>query len=242
MRLAKYLAEAGVASRRKAEVIIRAGQIQVNGETVTDPAVKVDPSRDKIETGHGPVKPVCRKVYILLNKPQGYISAVSDPFSRPTVMDLIREEVPGLHPVGRLDLDAKGLLLLTNDGEFTNLMIHPRYETEKIYQVTVKGSITGESLARLAGGVELEDKITTAAEVKVLQRLRKNTVIEIRIHEGRKRQIKRMCAAVGFPVIDLTRTGYGFLDLSGVAPGSYRYLSGEEVSLLMQNAKCRMQN
>lgn len=236
MRLAKYLAEAGIASRRKAEEMIAQKRVKVNGETVESQGFKIDPQKDIVEVDDNIVKKCDDKIYILLNKPAGYISSMHDPQGRPTVIQLIKEIEARIYPVGRLDFDTEGLLLLTNDGEFTNLMIHPRYEITKKYEALVKGNITREALNMLKKGVVLEDGLTAPADVKILAQKKYETLLEIKIHEGRKRQVKRMCAAVGHPVIKLKRTAFAFLDLKGINTGEYRYLKPYEVERLKKIA------
>lgn len=232
MRLAKYLAQAGVASRRKAEEMIEQKRVKVNGVTVENQGVKIDPERDIVEVDGQKIEKCKDKIYILLNKPAGYISSVYDPQGRPTVVELIKGENARIYPVGRLDFDTEGLLLLTNDGDFTNLMLHPRYEITKTYEAWIKGSITEEALERLRKGVLLEDGLTSPAQVRVIKKEREKTLLEIKIHEGRKRQVKRMCKEVGYPVIKLRRTAFAFLDLKGLAVGEYRYLTADEVERL----------
>ncbi|HBQ26032.1 MAG TPA: pseudouridine synthase [Syntrophomonas sp.] len=235
MRLAKYLAEAGVASRRKAEELIGQGRVKVNGLLVQEKGCIINPGLDKVEFD-GCIISREEKIYILLNKPAGYISSVFDPQGRPTVMDLLKDIKLRVYPVGRLDFDTEGLLLLSNDGDFTNLMIHPRYEITKTYQALVEGKPDKKSLQMLCNGIQLEDGITAPAQVNILKAYKDKNLLEIKIHEGRKRQIKRMCLATGHPVISLKRTAFGFLKLQGVAPGKYRFLTLGEVKKLKQQA------
>lgn len=236
MRLAKYLAQAGVTSRRHAEALITAGRVKVNGSVVREIVTLINPETDHIEVGNRLIgtQPL---FYVLLNKPAGYISTVHDPQGRPTVVELTSDLPARLHPVGRLDYDTEGLLLLTNDGEFTNLVTHPRYRIDKKYLAVVKGLVTDEEAAYLQGGVELDDGPTAPARVEIRGRSPVQSVIEITIHEGRKRQIKRMCAAVGHQVVRLTRTGLGFLELGGLDVGKYRLLSPDEVDRIRKVAK-----
>lgn len=236
MRLAKALARAGVASRRRAEELVRAGRVRVNGEVVTDPAFRVREGTDVLEVDGRAVEAPRERVTILLYKPAGYVSTVRDPWGRPTVLDLLGHTPWRLYPVGRLDLDTEGLLLLTNDGELAQLLTHPRYEVEKTYEALVRGQPAAKALARLRQGVRLEDGWTVPARVRVLARKGSNTVLEITVHEGRKRQIKRMCLAVGHPVLKLKRTRLSFLTLAGLAPGKYRFLTREEVERLKAEA------
>lgn len=234
MKIAHYLARAGIASRRKAEQMVRDGRVKINGSILNDPAVRINPEFDMVELDSHKVEQETF-IYILLNKPGGYLSAVSDNRGRPTVIDLVPSE-KRLYPVGRLDFDTEGLLLLTNDGDFNNQMIHPRYKIDKTYCVWVKGIVDSSSVKKLQQGVLLEDGITAPARVKVLKARGGNTQLEIVIHEGRKRQVRRMCAAVSHPVLGLIRTGFGFLNLTGVPQGQYRYLTPAEVKQLQQLA------
>ncbi|MCR4418959.1 MAG: pseudouridine synthase [Clostridia bacterium] len=235
-RLAKALADLGVASRRRAEELIRAGRVRVNGVTVTDPARGVGEG-DVLEVDGRRLRPAPERVALLLYKPAGYLSTVTDPFGRPTVLDLVGPQPYRLYPVGRLDLDAEGLLLLTNDGELAFLLTHPRHEVEKTYRVLVKGRPGPGALEQLRQGVRLEDGRTSPARVRQVGRRGSDTWLEITVHEGRKRQIKRMCRAVGHPVLSLTRTRLGFLTLKGLAPGRYRRLTAEEIGRLKALAR-----
>ncbi len=238
MRLAKYLADAGIASRRKAEELISAGRVKVNGLIVKELGCKVDPRNDVVEFNGQKVTSES-KVYVLLNKPAGYISSVSDPQGRPTVTNLLKNLTERVYPVGRLDFDTEGLLILTNDGEFTNLMIHPKYEIDKTYEAWVKGVVNEPALEKLRKGILLEDGFTEPAIVDIIQREPEKTLLSIKIHEGRKRQIKRMCAAIKHPVINLKRTQFGFLKMQGLRLGQYRFLTPQEVKGLVKLAKER---
>ncbi len=232
MRLAKYIAHAGVASRRKAEEMISQGQVRVNGRLIDTPAFEVDPANDQVEINGILLYPEARQ-YILLNKPAGYLSTVTDPFGRPTVMDLIGDIGQRLYPVGRLDFDTEGLLLLSNDGDFTNQMLHPRHKVPKRYEARVRGRVEPAELEQLARGVELDDGWTAPARVELIKYGPNETLVEIEIHEGRKRQVKRMFEAIGHPVIHLVRTGFGNLNLGNMAVGEYRFLTSEEVNQLL---------
>jgi pseudouridine synthase len=232
MRLAKYLAHAGLASRRKAEELIVGGQVRVNGKLITTPAFVVDPLADYVEVNRIPITPEAKQ-YILLYKPAGYLSTVTDPFGRPTVLDLIGEDRQRLYPVGRLDFDTEGLLLLTNDGDFTNQMIHPRHMVPKRYQAIVQGKIQPSELKRLEKGVELDDGWTSPARAQIIMSGVNETTVEIEIHEGRKRQVKRMFQAIDHPVIHLVRTGFGNLNLNKLVIGQHRHLTQEEVGQLL---------
>lgn len=230
------MAEAGIASRRKSEKLIAEGRVQVNGVVVSEQGWVLNPDDDTVECD-GILVVAPKKIYIMLNKPAGYLCSVNDPHGRPTVLELLREITTRIYPVGRLDLDTEGLLILSNDGDFTNFMIHPRYNIDKKYQAWVKGHITSDALNKLAQGVELEDGLTAPASVIVLGYSQSSTMIELRIHEGRKRQVKRMCAAVGFPVISLKRTAFAFLTLDNVEVGKYRHLQPKEIEQLYKLAR-----
>lgn len=227
MRLAKYLAQAGVGSRRTCEQIIRAGRVTVGGIVVADPARDADATDDVAVDGR-PVMSTDALVVYALNKPAGVVSTARDRQGRPTVVSLVQSDVR-LYPVGRLDIDTTGLILLTNDGELAHRLTHPRFEVEKTYRATVANPPVREAALRsLRDGLVLDDGPTAPARVL---RLKADT-LEITIHEGRKRQVKRMCEAVGHPVRTLERVRFGSLDLGGLRPGSHRRLSAREVAAL----------
>jgi 23S rRNA pseudouridine2605 synthase len=228
MRLAKYLAHAGVASRRAAETMIAAGRVSVGAEVVTDPARNVDASSRVTVDGRPLEGPEPRVVYAL-NKPVGVLSTARDTHRRPTVVELVA--VPGLrlYPVGRLDADSSGLILLTNDGELANRLTHPSFQVAKTYRARLGGGPVGDgALEALRRGVELDDGPTAPARVR---RVRGN-LIEVSIREGRNRQLRRMCAAVHHPVLELRRVGFGPLRLGGLKDGEHRRLSPSEVERL----------
>ena len=231
MRLAKHLAHAGVASRRAAETLIAAGRVCVNGEVVTDPARDVGEG-DRIEVNGNTLAGVEQKVVYAVNKPLGVVSTARDTHGRPTVVELVPSDGLRLYPVGRLDADSSGLILLTNDGELANLLTHPRYEVPKIYLARVGGGPVGEDTLRaLRDGVRLEDGLTAPAQVRRIGG-RGSDSIELTIHEGRNRQVRRMCEAVGHPVLALERTTFGPLRLDGLVQGAYRRLGDAEVERL----------
>lgn len=236
MRLAKFLSHAGIASRRQCEGLLREGQVKVNGNIVTEMGFQVEPSVDQIEFAGKIVQHTEVAVYLLLNKPPGYICSAYDPQGRPTVLDLVQDIEQRIYPVGRLDLDTSGLIILSNDGEFTNLMIHPRYKIEKCYEAWVEGNVADWELQIFRAGMVLDDGLTAPAESNLLYQEAKKSLIEIRIHEGRKRQVKRMCAAIGHPVLSLQRTEIAFLSLNGLSQGQYRQLTLEEVAKLKNYA------
>jgi 23S rRNA pseudouridine2605 synthase len=224
MRLNAYLARAGVASRRGAEELIRAGRVRVNGE-VAGLATFVEP-RDNVEVDGSPIEPE-PLTYVLLHKPAGVVTTARDPQGRPTVVGLVGHE-RRVVPVGRLDADTTGALLLTNDGPLAHRLMHPRYEVGKVYEAEVEGEPSDEALAQLAEGVELDDGRTAPARVRRLG----PSHVELTIHEGRKHQVKRMLEAVGHPVSRLHRSRYAGLTLAGIPPGEWRELTPEEVAKL----------
>ena len=224
MRLNAYLARAGVASRRGAEELIRAGRVRVNGETAG--LASFVEAGDRVELDGRELEPE-PLAYVLLHKPAGVVTTVRDPQGRPTVVDLVAHE-RRVVPVGRLDADTTGALLLTNDGPLSHRLAHPRYEVDKAYEAEVEGEPSPEALRRLAEGVELDDGVTAPAAVRRLGPSR----VELVLHEGRKHQVKRMCAAVGHPVVRLHRRAYAGLIVEGLAPGEWRELRPEEVRAL----------
>ena len=236
-RLARYLAHAGIASRRHAEDLIAAGRVQVNGVPVTTQGTRIDPTRDKVQVDGKLVGSTSKHVYVLLHKPVGYVSTASDPEGRPTVLDLLPPAIRSLrvYPVGRLDIDTSGLLLLTNDGEMALRLSHPRYAMDKRYQVLVEGYPTNAELDALRRGVTFTEDDgqrhqSAPAQVRVLPRAGGNCWLELTIHEGRKRQIRRMLAAIGYRVLQLRRASIGPLTLEGIEEGKWRYLTEEEIA------------
>lgn len=238
VRLQKFLARAGVASRRSSEKMISAGRIAVNGAVVTELGTKVDPAHDEVFLDGVPVKLPESKHTLMLNKPSGFLTTMSDPQGRPCVADLVPvAEYPGLYPIGRLDFDTTGLLLFSTDGELGHALLHPSHHVGKTYRAVVKGKPGKEDLERLAKGVLLEDGMTAPAEVRIVDDAGANTVIELIIHEGRKRQVKRMCEAIGHPVRQLHRLSFGPLGLGSLEEGQWRELSPEEVAGLTAGPK-----
>ncbi len=233
-RLQKYLATCGVASRRKCEELIKEGKIKVNGRVVTELGTKVS-NKDKVEFNGKVIKENNKKVYILLNKPIGYVTTVKDQFDRPTVMDLVKKEKTRLLPVGRLDMYTSGALILTNDGEFINKITHPKNEIEKTYNVTLTGIITQEDANKLKNGVEIEEnneKVKTGkAKVKILKTDEEKNIsrIQITIHEGKNREVRKMCEAIDKKVLALHRAKIGNLDVKDLKLGTYRYLTKNDL-------------
>jgi len=232
IRVHKYLAQCGVASRRHAEKLIAARRVTVNGKTVEKPATFVDPSSDEICVDGRAARPE-RKIYLLLNKPRGYVTTARDPHGRQTVTDLLRDVGERVFPVGRLDRDVSGLLIMTNDGELAYRLTHPRFHVEKTYRAEVKGVPSRADLRRLERGVKLDEKVTAPARARIVSRDRPNVAtVELVVHEGRKNQVKRMLAAVGHEVIMLTRTEMAGLKLGRLAVGQYKKLTRQQVQRL----------
>ena len=238
IRLQKYLAEAGITSRRKAEELILQGKVQVNGKIVTELGTKVEPGKDQICYLGKTVKLEDRKVYILLNKPIGYVTTVKDQFGRPTVMDLLQEKGKKLEfsvvPVGRLDMYTSGALLLSNDGDFVYQLTHPKHEIDKTYQVTLKGKITQTEVEQLRNGVDIGDYITKPAQVRIMKMDEDKDIsrVELIIHEGKNRQVRRMCEAIGKKVLALHRSKIGNINVKDLKLGQWRYLRKVEVEKL----------
>ena len=238
IRLQKFLANNGVCSRRKAEEHILAGDVKVNGKVVTELGTKVDPLKDEVIFKDNKVGKVEKKVYILLNKPIGYVTTTKDQFDRDTVLDLVNVKEKVL-PVGRLDMYTSGALILTNDGDFIYKVTHPKYEIEKTYNVTLKGIITREEVEKLEKGVEIETdgKIFTTgkAKVKILKTDEEKDIsrIEITIHEGKNREVRKMCSAIERKVLALHRSKIGNISVKNLKLGEWRYLTAKEVERLL---------
>jgi 23S rRNA pseudouridine2605 synthase len=234
-RLQKILARAGISSRRRAEELIAGGRVAVNGVVATEPGTKADPEADAITVDGRMLELRIASVYLVLYKPAGYMTTLKDPQGRPLVTDLLTGIRERVYPVGRLDYNTEGLLLLTNDGEWANALAHPRHEVDKEYHVRVRGRVSPEQLRRLAGGVELEDGTTAPAVARIVRESENNTWLSITIHEGRYRQVRRMCEAVSLSVVRLKRVRYGFLGLEGLKMGEYRFLTADEAARLRRS-------
>ncbi len=232
-RLQKVLAQAGVCSRRQAEVYIRAGRVAVDGERVTEMGLKVDPKHQKITFDNKAIIRSPKKVYILLNKPKGYVTTMSDPQGRPIVTSLLKNISQRLFPVGRLDLETEGALLMTNDGDLAQRVIHPSFEVKKTYLAVVNGKISREKLKALEDGIELDGKVTWPAKISVTKSNKTSTTIKITIHEGRKRQVRRMFTAIGHHVTHLKRLAYGSLQLGSLQSGKYRFLKPNDIKQIL---------
>ena len=228
-RLQKLIAQAGICSRREAENIISAGKVTVDGKIIRELGAKADPAKNKICVDGKILTFNTEKIYILLNKPRGYVSTVKDERGRKTILQLLGENFnQRVYPVGRLDLNSEGLIILTNDGDLTNSLIHPRFEIKKTYRAKISGTITEEKLDKLRAGIELDDGLTAPAEIYLLG----ENFVEITIHEGRNRQVRRMFAAIGCDVKRLRRIKFANLTLDGLKVGKFRELTAEEISML----------
>ena len=234
-RLQKYLANSGVASRRKCEELILQGKIQVNGNVVSELGIKVDPEKDKISFSGKEIKKTQKHIYILLNKPIGYVTTADDQFGIDTVLDLVKIK-ERIVPVGRLDMYTSGALILTNDGDFVYKVTHPKHEIEKTYTVTLKGIVTNDEVERLRKGVKIDDYITKEARVKILKidMEKKVSRLEITIHEGKNRQVRKMCEAIDKKVLALHRSKIGSIGVKDIELGKWRYLRKQEVQKLIK--------
>lgn len=238
-RLQKYLANNGIAARRKCEEYILEGRVKVNGQVVTELGTKINPEIDVVEFDEKKVEKIEQHVYILLNKPIGYVTTVKDQFDRPTVLDLVKTKEKVI-PVGRLDMYTSGALLLTNDGEFVNKITHPKNEVEKTYTVTVKGIVNNDDVEKLENGVEIpmddETFVTGKAKVKILKTEEEKNFsrLQITIHEGKNREVRKMCEAIGRKVLALHRRKIGNLDVKSLKIGQWRYLSDYEIKKLLE--------
>ncbi|HGJ64552.1 TPA: rRNA pseudouridine synthase [bacterium] len=231
IRLNKYLANLGVASRRRIESYIDQGKITVNGEIITQQGTKVDPAKDQITVFGKPISKPQAFTYIILNKPKGIIATARDTHNRITVLDIVKSDVR-LYPVGRLDQDSEGLILLTNDGDLTYKLTHPKFHIPKTYQVTILGRVSPYKIELLENGIELEDGVTQPTQVKIITQSEHDTVIEIVLHEGKKRQIRRMCASLHLHILALKRISMGTLQLEDLPKGQHRQLTREEIKKL----------
>ena len=234
MRLQKYMALCGVASRRASEEMIAAGRVCVNGCTVTEMGVQVDDEHDLVTVDGNPIHLEAEKHYLAYHKPMGEVTTASDPEGRATVMDKFRDYPVRLYPVGRLDYDSEGLLLLTNDGDMMNSLLHPSHEVNKTYLARVSSRLEDESVRRLRQGVTLDGRLTSPAQVRVVRYETFDTVVLVTIHEGRYRQVRRMFEAVGHQVVSLKRVGFGPIALGDLPRGQWRHLTEAEVRRLKE--------
>lgn len=231
MRLQKYLAEAGVASRRKSEDLIVQGRVEVNGAKIIELGTRVVPG-DIVKVDGKAVRREEKQVYIMLNKPAGFVTTSKDQFSRKTVLDLIQGVEERIYPVGRLDYETSGLLLLTNDGELAFKLTHPGHQIEKVYQARISGFLDEKEIKSLEKGIKIEDYVTAPAKVRLVEKLTDGSVWEITIHEGRNRQVRKMFEALGRTVLKLRRVATGPLKLEGLEEGKWRFLNDKEVKSL----------
>lgn len=235
MRLQKFLARAGAASRRGSEDLMTAGRVAVNGVVVTELGAKVDPAVDAVTLDGIPVSIADSPVYIAFNKPAGVVTTMSDPQGRPTVASFVPvKEHPGLFPVGRLDFDTTGLLLFTTDGEIAHRLLHPSRHVEKVYRALVDGRASEAALERLRDGVALDDGVTAPARVRSLRSSGTTTYVEIAIREGRKRQVRRMFSKIGHPVLELHRVAFGPVSVDGLSRAGWRHLTADEIAALRE--------
>lgn len=230
IRLQKYLSEAGITSRRKSEKLILEGKVKVNGKVITELGTRVNPEKDEVKYNDKLVKLENRKIYILLNKPIGYVTTVKDQFNRESVLDLVKVK-ERVVPVGRLDMYTSGALILTNDGEFVYKVTHPKHEINKTYTVTLKGIIEKNAIENLKNGIDIGGYVTKTAKVKILKLDKEKNItrLEIIIHEGKNRQVRKMCEAVGYKVIALHRSAIAGICVKGLELGEWRYLTKEEI-------------
>lgn len=237
VRLQKFMAEQGIASRRKSEDLIRAGKVKVNGHIAVI-GQKINPKKDLVTVGKQKIVPSKTRnmIYIMLNKPRGYVTTVSDEYDRKTVMDLIPDIKERIYPVGRLDKDSEGLLIMTNDGSFTNCLTHPSHGLAKVYRVTVRPAVDDEILYNLRNGIVIDGRKTAPADVTVLTEEENRVVLEFVLHEGRNREIRKMCESQGLEVARLKRTAVGSLKLGVLPQGKYRELTEQEVKKLLRSA------
>ncbi len=239
IRLNKYLAESGVASRRKADELIRAGRVTVDGRLVQEIGLRVDPEQQEIAVDGKVVRPA-PKVYYLFYKPRGYLTALSDPHGRPTIAEFLKKLPRRVFPVGRLDADTEGLLLLTNDGELAHRLLHPRYGIKRLYEATVKGHPSAGAIKRLLEeGVEVEGRRVFPKSIRLKGKGPHTTTYEVVVGEGRKREVRKLFAAIGHPVRKLKRLAFGPLVLRGLRPGEIRPLTLKELRALKQAVKLR---
>ncbi len=239
IRLNRFISQSGLCSRRKADLFIKEGRVKVNGKVVREPGIKIDPERDIVEVDGKLIKPQEKKVYIKIYKPRGYLTQLGkDKFGRKTLTDLL-EEVgikERVFPAGRLDLDSEGLLILTNDGDFANIIMHPGKKIPKRYVVEVKGRVSDETFKRMKKGKKLEDTFLKPDEIKILKKKKNSTILEITIHSGQKRIIRRFMRSFGHPVLRLIRIGIDGISLENLKPSQWKYLTQKEINSVMKSA------
>ena len=234
IRLQKYISDCGITSRRKAEELILQGKVRVNGEIVTLLGTRIEECTDRVTVSGKEIKKTPQKIYVMLNKPKGCITSVSDPQGRNTVFTYLTDIRERIYPVGRLDYDTEGLLLLTNDGDFAFRLAHPKHQVEKTYVASMKGKPTPDLLKKLSQGIPIEDYIAKANEVRLLSFDEKSSKVLITIAQGKNRQVRKMFEAIGYPLIGLKRISIGTLKLSKLSPGKWRYLNRQEANQIFQ--------
>lgn len=236
IRLQKFMANSGVCSRRSAEKLIVDGKVSVNGKVVTELGTKINPEVDEVVYNGQTIKAINSYVYVLLNKPIGYVTTVKEQFGRPTVMDLVKGVNASLVPVGRLDMYTSGAIILTNDGDFVYKVTHPKNEIEKTYNATVRGIVNKDDVSRLEAGVEIDDYVSGKAKVKILKTDDSKNIsrLQITIHEGKNREVRKMCEAIGKHVIALHRAKIGSVDVRDLKLGTWRYLTKIEVERFLK--------
>lgn len=232
MRLQKFIALAGVASRRRAEELIDKGRVKVNGKRVKEMGTKINPETDRVFVDDKEIKLSEERIYIILNKPVGYVTTLSDELDRPKVVDLVKEIKERIYPVGRLDYNTSGLLLLTNDGELTHKITHPSNHVYKIYTCKIGGIITKKEIEKFRSGIDIGGYVTAPAQIEILKKHRDSSLVKVLIHEGKNRQIRRMMEALNHPVIKLKRISIGKINLDNLPSGKWRYLTKEEIQYL----------
>jgi 23S rRNA pseudouridine2605 synthase len=232
MRINKYLARSGVASRRQADLLVEQGRVKINGQIVSELGIQIDENRDKVEVDGKPVSPTTGTIYLMLNKPPGYLVSSKDPHHDMLVISLLGEYKGKVFPVGRLDFESSGLLLFTNDGELAFRLSHPRFGVEKTYEVVVAGSVGEDQLAGLDKGVVLDDGPTAPSHSVIASKTKTTSVIRIILHEGRKRQVRRMFEKIGFPVVQLKRIEFGGIELGNLKEGKFIILKDTDVARL----------
>lgn len=232
-RLQKYMASCGVASRRKCEDIILEGRVEVNGIKIKELGTKIISGKDIIKVDGNIIKPEENKIYILLNKPKGYVCTAKDEKGRKTILDLVKVK-ERIYPIGRLDMDTSGIIILTNDGEIYNKIIHPKFEKIKTYNAKVKGTIKKDHIELFKKGIDIGDYITAPAALEIFKTNKDTSEIIIKIHEGKNRQVRRMCKSIGHPVIDLDRISIGNISKGDLKLGEWRYLTKKEIDYIIK--------
>lgn len=232
VRLQKYIAHSGITSRRKAEEFIKLGRVKVNGEIVKDMGVVIDPSVDRISVDNKPIGLEKNKVYIMIHKPEGYVTTLSDEFDRKTVADLVKDIPERIYPVGRLDYETSGLLIMTNDGDLSYRLTHPKHEVKKIYIAKVGGILNKKEMSMFEEGIDIGGYVTAPAYIELLKKEKDMSVVKVMIHEGKNRQIRKMFDKINHPVIKLERIAIGKINMDHLAKGKWRSLTKEEIEYL----------